>query len=63
MQWRIQGGFLGFRGTPLFIVLGTCVAGLVREHEHSQNVLGQQNPSLKILDLPLQCHNVHSGMQ
>ena len=24
------GGFLGFRGTPLFVVLRACVAGLMR---------------------------------
>ena len=37
------GGFLGFRETPLFIVLHACVTGLVHVHERSQNVLGQQN--------------------
>jgi hypothetical protein len=27
-----------------FIVLSACIAGLVRAHEHSQNVLGQWEP-------------------
>ena len=54
------GGFLGFRETPLFIVLHACVAGLVHVHERSQNVLGQQTPPFKILDPPLKkkCVNV-----
>ena len=29
------GVFLGFRGTPLFVVLRACVAGLVGAHERS----------------------------
>ena len=32
------GGFLGFRGTPLFVVLCACVAGLVRAHERSRKL-------------------------
>ena len=38
------GGFLGFRGTPLFVVLRTCVAGLLRAHERSRNRSRQQRP-------------------
>ena len=37
------GGFLGFCGTPLFVVLRACVAGLVRAHERSRK---QRNPPL-----------------
>ena len=29
---------------PVFVVLHTCVAGLVRVHEHSRNPSGQLNP-------------------
>ena len=38
------GGFLGFRGTPLFVVLRACVAGLVCAHERSRKRSGQWNP-------------------
>ena len=48
------GGFLGFHGNPLFIVLRACVAGLVQS-----NVLGQRNPPFKILDLPPQPNTIH----
>ena len=34
-------GFLGFRGTPLFVVLCVCVVGLVSAHERS----GKRNPT------------------
>ena len=38
------GGFLGFRGTPLFVVLRACVAGLVRAHERSKAFLDSGTP-------------------
>ena len=48
------GGFLGFRGTPPFVVLRACVAGLVCAHERSRKRSGERNPSFIILDPPLQ---------
>jgi hypothetical protein len=40
-------GFLGFRGTPLFVVLCACVASLVRVHEAGENVLDCGTPLSK----------------
>ena len=64
MEYKVSsvvdpGEFLGFRGTPLFVVLRACVAGLVRVHKRSRKRSGQRNPPppppppFKILDLPL----------
>ena len=50
-------GFLGFRVTPLFVVLHACVAGLVHVHEAGENVLDSGTPLFKILDPPLKCDN------
>ena len=39
------GGFLGFLGNPLFVVLRACAAGLVRTHTSAvENVLDSGTP-------------------
>ena len=46
------GGFLGFHGTPLFVVLRACVAGLAWAQSKTFWT-AEPPPPFKILDLPL----------
>ena len=50
------GGFLGYHGTPLFVVLRACIASLVRTYKRSRKRSGQRNPPFRILDPPLGWH-------
>ena len=56
LLWADPGGFLGYHGTPLFVVFCACVGALMCAHERSRKRSGQRNPPFRILDPPLGWH-------
>ena len=58
-QWRIQGGFLWFRGTPFLSFCVRASPASCARTSAVENVLDSGTPPFKILDPPLQPNTIH----